>query len=74
LPSKCPRTPGRSPGPVRHPVWRGRPFPGYFTGFHAAHRSDVNCPSDDRIVTVIFRADVANELSMISPDSAVRSQ
>lgn len=47
---------------------------GYFTGFHTEQRSDVNCPSDERIVTVIFRALVAKLLSTISPDSEVRSQ
>lgn len=47
---------------------------GHFTGFHTPHPSVVNCPSDDRIVTVITRADVAKLLSMMSPDSDVRSQ
>ncbi len=78
--STCPQhdrhAEARSPG-IRHQPHRGpaNPSPaGHFTGFHVPHRSVVNCPSDDRIVTVIFRALVAKLLSMISPDSLVRSQ
>lgn len=59
-------------GPVRGAAFV--PRAGYFTGFHTAHPSDVNCPSDDRIVTMTFRGLVANWLSMGSPDSVVRTQ
>ncbi len=78
----------RRPGPPVHPAaqrpppepedWRGplrvQGQPGYSTGFHTAHRSDVNCPSDGAIVTVIDRADVAKLFATISPASEVRSQ
>lgn len=65
-------------GPLHLEDWRGPPHvqeqPGYFTRFHTAHRSDVNCPSDAAIVTVIDLADVAKLLSMMSPAFDVRSQ
>ena len=48
--------------------------PGYFTGFQIPQSRVVNCPSDDRIVTVISRADVAKLLSMMPPPLEVRSQ
>lgn len=48
--------------------------PNYFTGFHTLQPSDVNCPSELRIVTVIDWADDAKLLSMMSPASEVRSQ
>lgn len=73
-----PQSTRRHNGPTRTRGLVGPPHAqdpaGYPTGFHTAHRSDVNCPSDDAIVTVIDLADVAKLLSMMSPPSDVRSQ